>query len=130
MTLGESVRTELVGASEVTALVAERVHPSVMPQGSALPAVVFSIISDVPENSFTSAASATQSIISVARLQVDCYAKTYIKAHEVAAAVDLVLSNLAGPTPKLSAWRENLRDLYDNETQLHRVSLEFSVWHG
>jgi hypothetical protein len=118
----EAVLAELAKDATVTALVGTSVFPQAAPEGEQPPHVVLSVVSDVPENSFTGTeADRTRSI----RLQVDCYAKGYIKVHQVADAVAAVLGALA--RPDLSAVREISRDLYDDPTQLHRVSSDFSV---
>ncbi len=121
-TLGEAVRAKLVADPTVASLVVARVFPNLMPQGGAQPAIVYQVVSEVPENALTG--DSTTRLVT-ARLQVDCYAKTYLEAHAVADAVDAVLSALS--SPDLSAWREVSRDLYDNEAQLHRVSTDFTV---
>jgi hypothetical protein len=123
MSTGESIRAVLIADPTTAGLVAARIYPSLMPQGTTLPVIVYQVISEVPENSIggTSAGRLTGS-----RIQIDCYATTYRAAHAVADAVDVVLSALE--SPDLSAWREGSRDFYDNEAQLHRVSLDFAVW--
>jgi hypothetical protein len=120
--LGDSITAALTASSEFQALCGTRVFPQVRPQTAAFPVMVYSIISDVPENSQDGSA---QTRLSRARVQCDCYAKTYKQAHELAAVVDSVLGNL--DAPDLAGFRENSRDLYDNEAQLHRVSLEFMI---
>ncbi len=122
MTTGEAIRAVLVADAAVAALVSTRVFPSLIPQGSTMPAIVFAVVSDVPENALTG--DSTTRLVN-ARVQIDCYSKTYLEAHAVSAAVDVVLSALS--SPDLSAWREISRDLYDDEAQLHRVSMDFAV---
>ncbi len=123
MTTGEAIRAVLVADAAVAALVGADVFPALMPQGTQPPAIVYSVISSVPENSLTGTASTR---LSQFRVQVDCYAKTYLEAHAVAEAVDSVLD--AQSSPNLSIWRESSRDDYDNEAELHRVSMDFGVW--
>lgn len=119
----EAVRAKLLADGTVAGLVVDRVYANVMTQGEPTPAVVCSLITEVPQNSLT---GYPEDRLVNALLQVDCYAERYKAAHELAAAVDAVLADLRGP--ELNAWLEVKRDLYDNETQLHRVSMDFSIW--
>ena len=123
MTTLEAIRARLVAASSVTDLVNQRVYPQVMPQPPTLPAVVITVVAELPQNSFTGAAATR---LLEARVQIDCYAKTYLEAHQVADAVDAVVADLNDVD--LSATRESAQDLYENETQLHRVLLDYLVW--
>lgn len=124
MTTGQLIFGALSGDSTVAYLVGTNIFPNVMPQGprptDTYKGIVFQVISDVPQNTFEG------SSLRNARVQVDCYAKQYKDAQAVADAVDNALSSLS--RPDLSAWRETSRDYYDNETQLHRVSMDLSVW--
>lgn len=100
-----------------------KVFPNVVLQNIAPPYVVYSEISAVPENSL---AGASADRIVGSRMQFDCYAKTYGAAKALADAVAAVIANLS--RPDLNAWLDASRDLYDDATELHRVSADFSVW--
>lgn len=130
MTIGEMIRNELVLNPAVLELVSGRIFPNELPQQTALPAICYSIVSGVPELSFDGSVS---SRLRNVRVQIDCYARAvsggataYEGAHAVADAVNEVIGNLA--RPELSASLEVERDLFDNVTQYHRVSMDFSVW--
>lgn len=116
------IRGELIVNAAVIALVVDRIFPQYMPQATVMPAIVLSLISEIPITSFDGAANTR---LSHARVQIDCYATTYLKAHEVANAVDAVVANLS--RFDLSAYRDNKQDLYEDETQLHRVSMDYMV---
>lgn len=117
------LRACLAADATVTALVGTRIYPLVMPQDATRPAIVLTVVSEVPENSFDGTA---ETRLTASRVQVDCYAATYLEAHEVATAVDNVLANLR--RPDLSAERDSMTDDWDDEVQVHRVSMDFSVW--
>jgi hypothetical protein len=121
-TFVELLRAQLVADAAVTNLVGQRIYPQVAPQGAAAPFVVLTVVSDVPASTFTGAPA---DLLRSARVQVDSYATKYLDAHQVADAVDLVVAALS--RPDLSAIRENSRDLYDDEAQLHRVSSDYAV---
>jgi len=123
MIVGAAIRDVLLASAEVQALVGARIYPNKLPQGVTLPAVVFSVVDDVPQNAIT---GATADRLVETRLQVDCYSTSYVEAHTLAAAIDLVVTSL--DRVDLAAWRLTSRDLYEDETRLHRVALDFSVW--
>lgn len=124
MIAGIAVSDALKANAAVAALVVARVFPSQAPQGTPAPYIVFQLISDVPESTVDGSAAGR---LTNARLQVDCYGSTYVSAHAVATAADAVVSALS--SPDLSAWRIGKRDLFDDKTQQHRVSMDFAVWH-
>lgn len=120
----EAVRDVLAADASIIAQVSSRIYPLAMPQGAAQPSIVLTVVSEVPAVSFdgTAALRAHE-----ARLQVDCYATTYIRAHQVADVVNTILGGLVGVD--LSAVALNLgTDMYDDETSLYRVSMDFAVW--
>lgn len=123
--LGAAIIAQLAADPDVVALVGERMFPNVAPQGTAMPALVYNVISTVPESSLDGAAADRLNTI---RLQIDCYSKTYEQAHALDQVVDQVISNLA--LTDLSAWRDGSRDLYDNPTQRHRVQTDYIVHRG
>lgn len=125
----ETVRTLLVSDPAVAALVGTRVYPLELPQSCQLPAIVCTVVSDVSEESFTGKVATT---LKASRVQVDCYARptgaggAYAQARAVARAVETVLADLSDSD--LTGSHETSRDLYDNLTQYHRVSMDFTIW--
>jgi hypothetical protein len=118
----QAVRDVLVAAPSVAALVGARVYAQVAPQGTPRPFVVLTVVSAVPYHTHDGLPA---ELLEAARVQVDSYGAEYVATHAVAGAVDGVLGALSGPT--LSATRDSMRDDYDNETSLHRVSADYSV---
>lgn len=121
MTTIETIRAELAANGTLTGLVGTRIYPQVLAQEATVPAIVLSVVSEVPQNTLTG----TTERLRMSRVQVDCYATTYLGAHQVADAADAVLSALM--RHDLSAQRENFQDIYDDAAQLHRVSSDYLV---
>jgi hypothetical protein len=117
----EAIRAVL-GRSTVFDLVGGAIFPLTAPQGLSAPYVVITTVSAVPTPTFEGAPA---NLLETARVQVDAYSKTYIEAHTIADAVDAAIGGLADAG--LSAVRVNQTDLYDDETELYRVSTDFSV---
>jgi hypothetical protein len=132
LTAGERLTLALRSNPEVFAFVGDRIFPGELPAQTQLPAIVYSVVSDVPENSFDGTA---ETRLCYCRVQVDCYARpapqgkpgAYASAQRVARAVDKVLGNLQQPG-QVAGFREASRDLYDSVTGYHRVSSDFALW--
>lgn len=120
--IGSSLFSVLSADAGVTALADTRIYPVVMPQGGKLPALVYTVVDDVPENSLAGWTSG----LSNARVQIDCYAKGYIAAQTLADAVVGTLARRVSES--LSSVLLSRRDDYEDETSLHRVSLDVSLW--
>jgi len=127
----EDLRAVLAADATLTGLVGTRIYPGVRPQGSALPAVVFLMISSLPDYHLGGPSG-----LESERVQIDCYGATYAAAMEVAAAVKAKLSGFSGDQGSTSfraIFVEGERDEFDgstdNVTNIHRVSLDFMVHH-
>ncbi len=118
----QAVRDRLLLNADLVTLVGTRVHANKAPQDTAAPYVVMQVISDVPENTLSGSSVGRLSIV---RLQVDVYGATYLTAAAVAELTDLVISGLV--SSDLAAQLISSRDFYDDGSQLHRVSQDFTV---
>ncbi len=117
----EAVRAELALDSALVALVSTRMYPQVLPPDmTTMPALTITVVSEVPVNSLSSSPG-----LQNARVQIDCFGKTYASARAVHAAVFAVLTALS--RHNLSAYADGAVDTYDNETQRHWVSADYIV---
>ncbi len=105
----------------VAALVATRIYPQVAREAATDPYIVYSTVSDVPENTFDG-----QDGLRHARVQIDCYSHQYDEAQVVADAVEGVLKEYKSATVASVVLMR--RDLYEDVTQYHRVQLDVSFW--
>jgi hypothetical protein len=122
MILGEQLRALLLADPAIVAIVVGRIFPGKLPQGVAVPALRYTVVSDVPQNSlqgFTSGLHRT-------RVQIDAYGKRYLDAQGLAKAVTGAVGSLTGQG--LRSLPLGQRDGYEDETELHRVSMDFSMW--
>lgn len=119
------VFTALTSAAPVTALVATRVFPDLMPQETALPALVVTVISDVPESSLDGAQADS---LANARVQVDAYSRTRAQAREVAEAVKNAMDLKTARSGGFDCWPASSRNLFDDRTQHYRITMDFNVW--
>lgn len=126
MSPGQAVRDVLLADARVTAKVVDRIFPLRIPQTSTkFPAIVFVVVSTNVQETFDTVADAA---LSDSRVQIDCYAREYDDAQELAEAVDDVLTEL--DDQDMRVVKLDTRDLYEDDTRLHHVSADFSVWRG
>jgi hypothetical protein len=113
------VQTVLLAAPAVTALVGTRVAAGMLPEGELRPYVTYSLITGERIPSMTDSG-----LMRHARIQLDCWSPNYGQSKQIALAVETAI--------EASALFEVVfigdQDLYDNETKLHRVVVDYSVW--
>jgi len=97
-----------------------RVFPNVAPNNVSKPYVVYARVSSAPENTLADGAP-----IDNTRLQVDCFETTYAAAIALAEAVKAAIKSSAIAHVLLLE-----QDQFEPEAMLHRVILDFSIWHS
>lgn len=119
----EALRTLLLGNPAVAALVGSRVDWGMRPQGSLLPAICLTTVSDAPVNHSLDGPGVSQ-----ARVQIDCFGETYKSAKDTARAVRRLLDAHSGGI-FLGVFMAGARDLPDEDgvTTIHSVSMDFFV---
>ena len=96
-----------------------RVFPNVAPNNVQKPYVVYARVSNAPENTLADGAPVEKT-----RLQVDCYDTTYAAALALAETVKVAIKSSAITNILLLE-----QDQFEPEALLHRVILDFSIWH-
>lgn len=118
--LEPSIFSALTADATVSGLVGTRVYPLVLPQKAGLPAVSYLRVSGRQEMSLSGLSG-----LEAPRIQIDCWATTYAGAKALAAAVRAAM--LSATAFKVGSVSD--RDLYEDDTNVFRVSIDFSVWH-
>ena len=96
-----------------------RVFPNVAPNNVQKPYVVYMRVASQPENTLADGIPVENT-----RLQIDCFDTTY-------AAVTTLAENIKAAL-RASAITSVLlleQDQFEPDAQLHRVILDFSIWH-
>lgn len=119
MTIGEDVYSELSGDAGLTALVGTRIYPQWLPQDTTLPAVTFAQVSENPQNTIGG-----ELALKNHQYQFDVFASSYSSAQAVAAALNTAVAGASA----FEAYRLTQQDLYEPQTEVHRVSVDFSIW--
>lgn len=96
-----------------------RVFPNVAPNNIAKPYVVYSRVASTPENTLADGVPVENT-----RFQIDCLDTTYAA---VIALADVVKAAMR--TSNLTNLLLLEQDQYEPDALLHRVILDFSVWH-
>jgi len=116
----ETVYTILTASSPIVSI---RVFPSVVPQGQTFPAITYSRDSTRFLQTFDGHNSLVES-----SFQIDCYAYTVAEAETLAASVKSTMLGYA-TSPVNQIRIDNWLSLFEPETELHRVLLQFTIWH-
>ncbi|ABN78420.1 DUF3168 domain-containing protein [Cereibacter sphaeroides] len=118
----QALRALLLASSGVTALTEKRVNFGSHPQGAGFPYVVLNTISD-REGLTVNGPDGLQQ----ARVQIDCFAETYMAAKQLSRAVRAVLHGHSGGGFQ-GVFLDGARDLRepgDDTGRPYRVSLDF-----
>lgn len=113
------LRAAMIAAPAVTALVGQRIAAGILPEGELRPYVTYSLVTGERIPSMTDSG-----LMRHARMQVNCWSQSYSEAKQIALAVQSAI--------EASALFEVVfigdQDLYDPETNLFYMVLDYSVW--
>ena len=104
--------------AQIAPLVTGRCYPLTAPDTVTKPYLVFSVISDVQVNHLEGFAE-----LSNRRVQIDVYATSYGASKSLAIAVKAAMSTAVFTNTHLSS-----QDLFEPDTKLYRVTMDFSTW--
>jgi hypothetical protein len=126
--IGESFRSYLVADAGVAAITT-RLYPHHLPQHVAKPAMTYGIADDNDEQLLDGISSLKTSLI-----DVDCWDFSILDARSLADAVETAVVGVSGPIGSLSPpdevnhiRKERRLELFEADTKLYRVSLQFLV---
>ena len=119
----QDILTLLTSSSALNTLVGTRIYPVVIPTGSALPCVTFSVTSSVPVDGH----SLDMQAMTRMRVSVDVFSTSYLEAHTTAQAVRAALDGYTGGDIQL-IYIENVQDFYMSDAEIYRVALELFVF--
>jgi hypothetical protein len=123
-----ALRTRLISFGPLSTLLATRVYPLIRPQSSPLPAIRYQVISDPRPENLKGYDGAR-----VSRVQVDCFASTYVGARDVA---EKVVAAIASPATVAGVQfgrvkAEGPRDLFNDTDSgdIYGASVDLLVEH-
>jgi len=117
----EKIRDTLVNDSAVAAIVGQQVYAMRALQTTVPPYILTSVASHVHENTLEGIDETTDH----ARVRCDLFGPSYKQLTDLEEAV----RNAIHATPAFSAQYIFGFELYEDDTQLYHLVLDFSVWH-
>lgn len=126
MSLETALRARLLADAGIAALVVARVYPVVLPQAPAFPAITYEGVAETRLNTFGGPLGLAGPL-----MRLHAWASTYDGARDLARKVRLALDGWRGTQSGETVQAVKLQqqvDLYDDETQMHRVAMDFRVW--
>lgn len=130
MTIEAAVIQHLLAHPGVAALVGDRIYPMRLPQRPTYPALTCQKVSGPRVTAKDGPAGLAQ-----ARMQVSCWAKSYPDAKAVAEQVRRALAGFSGVMGGAGGVKvemtqlENEVDMYEPETGIYHVPVDFVIWH-
>ena len=123
----------LTDDATVSGLVASRVYPFVIPEGVAMPAIVYQRVSTEFVQDINDASS-----LSAARAQITSWSETYLQAKTLSAAVRAVIENFTGTWNSLTVQAVDLEDESDifepapslQQRRRYGVRQDYSMWYA
>ncbi|SRR6266404_361022 len=99
----------------------KRVYGSIGKQGTLMPYIVYQRVISQVENILDGNGNPP---INNTRMQIDVWSNSYADAQATAAAVRVAM--LGWATKNLNNGEQ---DFYEQDTRLHRVMMDYSIWH-
>lgn len=127
MSIATSFYSYITAQSAITNITTE-IYNGWVPQNGSFPALTFSVSDDIEEQTLDGIGSTRNAIF-----DVDCWATTLVAAEALAAAVKTALTDYYGAFgANTVSYIYKTRELHliENDTDLRRVSLQFSILYG
>lgn len=127
----ESLVAWLLADTALVALVEQRIHWSVLPQGGTGPSVALHRITGIRDYHMQGPSGLVRSLV-----QIDCWAPVYGDAIAVSRAVRNSLSGVGRDDIETFQFVSLLNERQDFDSgaetaeRFHRVSLDFELWHS
>lgn len=129
MVIEQAIMTALLAASTISNLVVKRIYFATAPQDVVNPYIVFFKVSSVRVASHDGASG-----LAAARFQFSCFAETYKEAKSIALALQGVLEGYSGTLGaaggvQTSVFYENEQDLYEQDSKLFHIAVDYRFLH-
>ena len=123
----KGLRNLIINDSTVGPLVGnQRVRPVMLPEGSDLPAIVYTVVATTPLTSMDGV-----NALQTKRVQLDVYAANAPAAKQLAAALhnllDAYKGTLSEGTKVLSCLPDQDVDSFEYDPQMYRIACDFTI---
>lgn len=123
MTFEADLKSHLQADSSISDLVADRIHPMLLPAGSVLPAITYQEIADEPQ---TDLSGGDGDMIRY-RMQINVWASSYTGAKALAELVRIRLQTAAASFKAVAL--PSGQDVYEEGTKRFGFYRDFSFWY-
>jgi len=120
MSFEAALKTHLQSDATIAALVGDRIHPALLPAGSALPALTYQHIGGAVMTDL----SGGDGDLRNPRVQINCWAESYVQAHALSEAVRARLQTAASTFKAVPVLGP--QDAYEQNTKRHGVYYDYS----
>jgi hypothetical protein len=121
--LCEGLYSLLSGSAELTAIIGNRITPAVLPKNPTFPAITFQQISDRTTVNLDGSAT------NVVRIEIDCWAQTYLAAAQAQKALHDLLDGYTGTLSDgtVVKYTGSMQgpDIFEHDSLLFRTSVDF-----
>lgn len=127
MSIEDAIFDRLDNHSGLSGMVASRIYPDQAPQNPTVPYVTYRRISTGRVSLL-----ATDTDISMPRFQMSAWSDDRDQAVAVAAQIRDAFQRYSGTNASiviLDSYLENEIDLYEPDTKLYQVIVDFEIWH-
>ena len=105
-------------SSAVTDLVSTRIYPVELPQPCPVPAIAYAVNNITPVTSLSGESGLDSGVV-----EITCWARSYLTAHLIAAAVRLAFIESG-----IGTITEDMQDVRDDETRNYGVVVRMNAW--
>jgi hypothetical protein len=109
-------------SSQLSTTVGTRIYPGIAPQNTTTPYIVYLKVSAGKEYSHGGSVGLSRD-----RVQVGVFSTGYLTAKSV---VSKVVTAMEGSTVFQASFKANELDIYESETKMFHVPVDFFVWHN
>lgn len=124
----EDLQTFLLTQTGLTALVGQQIYPQTLPQNTTFPAISYEVTNDTPNHTMGSEAANPRKPL----ITYNVWAETYKEAKQVSAQLHTALEDKTGGlATRTLQWIlfENEYDIYESDTEIHHIVVDFVVWY-
>lgn len=124
MTFEADFKAYLQADPAIVAIVADRIHPVIVPEGSSLPVVTYQHVFGAPQVSLSGFTSGLTRYL----VQVDCWALTFEAVAALALAVRDRIAADGASTFGMNITEYPLADDYEPDTKRYRRAISVACW--
>lgn len=120
----QAIVTLVESSSTMTALIEDRIYPSVLPHDAQVPAMTFNKVAGTGGRT-------TGPDLVMTRIQFDIYDDSYLTVETVGQALYTLLHRYSGTSDSVvftDAQLDYMQNIYDDDANMYRCLMDFKFW--